>query len=61
MFTNLFGMNNTNVSRAYGSKIDTTLLPLNPLEPGRFQILRDFKMRTSPSGTADNYKKIMIK
>lgn len=25
----------------YASKVDFTLLPINPKQPGRFQILRD--------------------
>lgn len=59
MFSNLFGIT-AETANNYVSLIDTTLLPYNPLEPGRFRVLRDFKMRTSPTGAPDTYKKVTI-
>lgn len=59
MFSNLFGLTKDSTN-TYVANIDTTLLPYNPLEPGRFRIIRDFKMRTSPTGSADNYRKVII-
>lgn len=60
MFSNLFGLTPSTASASYAAYSDVTLLPYNPLEPGRFRIIRDFKMCTSPNGKMDYYKKLTI-
>lgn len=44
----------------YLQKADYTMLPINPLQPGRFNVIRDFKMNVAPGYRMDYYKKIMI-
>lgn len=39
---------------------DYTILPINPQEPGRFNIVRDFKMYVAPGYRMDYYKKLMF-
>lgn len=59
MFTNLFGYR-INSQQAYLGKVDVCLLPYNPMEPGRFRIIRDFRMTTAPGWRSDVYKRITI-
>lgn len=42
------------------SSSDYTLLPINPQEPGRFNVIRDFKMYVAPGWRQDYYKKLMF-
>lgn len=44
----------------YMYKADFTLLPINPRQPGRFNVIRDFKMYVSPGYRQDYYKKVML-
>lgn len=60
MFTNLFGFGGNQLPGGYVQYIDSTILPLNPMEPGRFRILRDFRLKTSPTGSPDVIKKLRI-
>lgn len=60
MTQNLFGMTTTPNSYSYQSNIDFTLMPINPQEPGRFKVIRDFKMFVAPGWRQDYYKKIML-
>lgn len=32
------------VEDSYATKVDYTLLPITPLQPGRFKVLRDVKL-----------------
>lgn len=32
----------------YATKVDYTLLPISPLQPGRFRVLRDTKLSVYP-------------
>lgn len=60
MFKNLFGFGGNATPNGYVQYIDSTILPLNPMEPGRFKILRDFRLRTSPTGSPDVVKRLRI-
>lgn len=62
MILNLFGMSavSTNASNQYQFSADYTLLPINPQEPGRFNVIRDFKMYVAPGYRMDYYKKLMF-
>lgn len=60
MFTNLFGISGNTTGADYRTAIDATLLPLNPLEPGRFNVIRDFKMSVAPGWKSDTYRKVML-
>lgn len=61
MLTALFGLTPTNTgSSVYFNAADYTLLPINPNEPGRFNVIRDFKMYVSPGYRQDYYKKIVL-
>lgn len=44
----------------YLNAADYTLLPINPQQPGRFKVLRDFKMAVYPYSRCDTYKKILL-
>lgn len=63
MITNLFGVNfqSTNTeTTTYQASADYTLLPINPQEPGRFNVIRDFKMYVAPGYRMDYYKKMIF-
>lgn len=66
LLVNLFGIANTTTAatttnrQGYLANADYTLLPINPQEPGRFNVMRDFKMSVSPGGRMDYYKKVKI-
>lgn len=63
MVLNLFGINaipSGTSTDTYYSKADFTLLPINPQEPGRFNVIRDFKMFVAPGYRMDYYKKVML-
>lgn len=61
MIQNLFGMSLTSGAAAsYQALADYTLLPINPQEPGRFNVIRDFKMYVAPGYRMDYYKKLMF-
>lgn len=62
MVTNLFGVSATSTSSeaVYANNADFTLLPINPQEPGRFNVIRDFKMYVAPGYRMDYYKKLMF-
>lgn len=47
-------------SYTYSNQADYTLLPINPQEPGRFNVIRDFKMYVAPGYRMDYYKKVML-
>lgn len=58
---NLFGVaNNAATGGGYLQRADYTLLPINPTEPGRFNVIRDFKMYVAPGWRQDYYKKITL-
>lgn len=59
MFTNLFGYKTTSTD-PYMTYVDVCLLPYNPLEPGRFRVIRDFRMSTAPGWRSDVYRKSTI-
>lgn len=51
MFGALFGPTpNTTLANAnaYGVAADSCLLPINPNQPGRWKVLRDFRMSVAP-------------
>lgn len=63
MIQNLFGVVTSGVTSSqysYLASADYTLLPINPQEPGRFNVLRDFKMYVAPGYRMDYYKKLMF-
>lgn len=61
MVFNLFGVGYEIVGTGpYVNNADLTLLPLNPQEPGRFNVIRDFRMSISPGWRNDYYKKLLI-
>lgn len=62
MISNLFGVQANEGSTAinYASQADYTLLPINPQEPGRFNVIRDFKMYVAPGYRQDYYKKMVF-
>lgn len=60
MYKNLFGLTANTVPGSYIAYSDVTLLPYNPLQPGRFRIIRDFKMNIAPGWRQDYYKKCII-
>lgn len=63
MILALFGMvsaPSTTAEGNYASSADFTLLPINPQEPGRFNVIRDFKMYVAPGYRMDYYKKLMF-
>lgn len=61
MLTNLFGLTVApSGTGLYAQASDFTLLPINPQEPGRFNVIRDFKMYCSPGWRSDYYKKLMF-
>lgn len=63
MVRNLFGVSYTtteNNDNFYVNRADYTLLPINPMEPGRFNVIRDFKMYVAPGFRMDYYKKLMF-
>lgn len=61
MITALFGVAQTTTGEAaYVSRADYTLLPINPQQPGRFNVIRDFKMNVAPGYRMDYYKKVML-
>lgn len=64
MFRALFGVSRNFVLTAtdqYAIAADSALLPLNPQQPGRFKILRDFSMNVAPGWRQDYYKKVYIR
>lgn len=59
----LFGVNFNTASTTggnYAAAADYTLLPINPQQPGRFNVMRDFKMYVAPGYRMDYYKKMMF-
>nr|QSL97430.1 capsid protein [Rabbit circovirus 1]UUS54155.1 Cap [Rabbit circovirus] len=64
MFYNIFGIDlntaSANENNTYLNNMDVTLLPINPHEPGRFNVIRDFRMTCAPGWRTDYYKKLMI-
>lgn len=61
MFVNLFGYQpRVSDANGYQTFIDVCLLPYNPLEPGRFRIIRDFRMTTAPGWRSDVYRRVTI-
>lgn len=62
LITNLFGLQFAGSATAYTyqNQADYTLLPINPQEPGRFNVIRDFKMYVAPGYRMDYYKKLMF-
>lgn len=64
MYTNIFGITpQTGAATAsnYVTVADCTLLPINPLEPGRYNVIRDFQMNVASGWRQDYYKKVLIK
>ncbi len=59
----MFGYSTTsNANAGYSSnKLDLVNTPYNPLQPGRFNVLRDFHMVLNPGGSTDKYKQCYIK
>lgn len=63
MVQNLFGTvvnSEASIAAEYIANADYTLLPINPQEPGRFNVIRDFKMYVAPGYRMDYYKKLMF-
>lgn len=60
MFLNVFGLSNSTTTTSYAANIDSTLIPYNPLEPGRFRIIRDFKMNVAPGWRSDTFRKLTV-
>lgn len=60
---NLFGLGQPSgqISGTYAATADYTLLPINPQEPGRFNVVRDFRMSIAPGWKNDYYRKIYIR
>lgn len=64
MFRAIFGVSpnqNVNNDTIYSLGADATLLPINPQQPGRFKVLRDFMMNVALGWRQDYYKKIYIR
>lgn len=63
MLQNLFGTlvsSTAPIASEYIANADYTILPINPQEPGRFNVMRDFKMYVAPGYRMDYYKKLMF-
>lgn len=63
MVQNLFGIstNTLSISPGYQAGADYSLLPINPMEPGRFNVIRDFRMTIAPGWRNDYYKKLYLR
>lgn len=64
LFNALFGVTSNIIlsdSDTYALAADSTILPINPNQPGRFKVLRDFMMNVAPGWRQDYYKKTYIR